>query len=61
MIAAVSVHLWNNSYIWLMFMLGAVTWMTQASNEAAPVAVVAEEGHGPIAESRHARLRRLGF
>jgi hypothetical protein len=61
MIAAVSVHLWNNSYIWLMFMLGAVTWMTRASNEAAPTAVAAEEGHGPIAEGRQARLRRLGF
>lgn len=60
MIAAVSVHLWNNSYIWLMFMLGAVGWMTRTAGDpgsGAPVADSVEQ----VPESRHARLRRLGF
>ncbi|ONF96201.1 O-antigen ligase family protein [Sphingomonas jeddahensis] len=63
MIAIVSVHLWNNSYIWLMFMLGAVAWMTVPDRMAPPggdsthPSEVAPENKGP----RHVRLRRLGF
>ena len=37
MVAIVSVHLWNNSYIWLMFVLGAGGWLVEAArprNEA---------------------------
>lgn len=29
MVAIVSVHLWNNSYVWFMFMLGAISWMSR--------------------------------
>lgn len=60
MIAAVSVHLWNNSYIWLMFMLGSVAWMARADDGEAKDSPVVEEGQH-IPENRHARLRRLGF
>lgn len=60
MIAAVSVHLWNNSYIWLMFMLGAVTWMTRTDEAVAESPAIAPADQQPT-ESRHARLRRLGF
>ncbi|WP_140418402.1 O-antigen ligase family protein [Sphingomonas mucosissima] len=60
MIAAVSVHLWNNSYIWLMFMLGAVAWMARTDDGEAKTPPVVDEEH-PSTESRHARLRRLGF
>lgn len=61
MIAAVSVHLWNNSYIWLMFMLGAATWMTRADGEPAQDIGKVDSDNGAVTESRHTRLRRLGF
>lgn len=60
MIAAASVHLWNNSYIWLMFMLGSVAWMTHPEEGVSAGQaddVVAQQAPEP----RHARLRRLGF
>lgn len=34
MVAIVSLHLWNNSYIWLMFVLGAGGWLQQANGLA---------------------------
>ncbi len=56
MIAVVSVHLWNNSYIWLMFMLGAAGWMTLPAEMPVP-----PDSTPPPAQSRRARLQRLGF
>lgn len=35
MVAIVSVHLWNNSYVWFMFMLGAISWMGRRDSEQA--------------------------
>ncbi len=63
MIAIVSVHLWNNSYVWLMFMLGAVTWMTRPDDGAPAEAPANLPPRSAIAddEPRHIRLRRLGF
>jgi hypothetical protein len=63
MIAIVSVHLWNNSYIWLMFMLGAVGWMTHPDHAAAASSEPAEPAPdaAPAGPARHVRLRRLGF
>ena len=65
MIAIVSVHLWNNSYIWLIFMLGAVSWMVDVPSSAAPAKAsdAARETHSAqtAGDMRRARLRRLGF
>lgn len=62
-IAIASVHLWNNSYMWLMFMLGASSWMTQPDRRTTPDSVTSNpNGKEPAAsEPRHVRLRRLGF
>lgn len=60
MVAVVSVHLWNNSYIWLMFMLGAVSWMTRPQ-PVAPAAGAPSVMSTGQAEDRRTRLRRLGF
>ena len=60
MIAAVSVHLWNNSYIWLMFALGAVSWMTRTDN-GEPIGPTPTIVEPQPPQDRHARLRRLGF
>ncbi len=65
MIAIVSVHLWNNSYIWLIFMLGAVSWMVDVPSSAAPAEAsdASRETHSAqtAGDMRRARLRRLGF
>ncbi|ODP36464.1 O-antigen ligase family protein [Sphingomonas turrisvirgatae] len=54
-VAIVSVHLWNNVYVWFMFVLGAVSWM--ARPESATSELVPD--HAPASEPRARSAREL--
>jgi O-antigen ligase len=42
MITIFSVHLWNASYVWLMLVLGAITWLTM------PVGAASADDNAPL-------------
>ncbi|MBC2662458.1 O-antigen ligase family protein [Novosphingobium flavum] len=59
MVAAVSVHLWNASYIWLNFLLGATIWLfTGQQPDAARVENERQTGSTP-SRGKPSRSRRL--
>lgn len=56
MVAIVSVHLWNNSYIWLMFVLGAGGWLVEAARPRNEAKVRRRQAAPPVAASHFAPL-----
>lgn len=52
MVAIVSVHLWNASYVWLMFLLGSITWLAVPPKTSGEVDPRPDRNRPPAPQAR---------